>query len=147
MLTNTLAGFGFFSLKPLCPVIKISYLRFRFREALTGQSLALDCQIHSDMVMPGQGHGQSELGISGAVIEIKGQDLEMPASLRGLKLLDLDWGQFSKYAACMNAHMGIPMSEGNVSPSGRDVAGAPVMLRPGKAVEADWDRFFGSPLA
>ena len=129
LLERTLAGFGFFMTQALLPVVKISYLRFRFRDPLIGQGLALDCRIRSSLVRPELGHGQRELEISGSVLEIKGHDLELPPTLKRLRLLEIDWSQFSKYSACLNAHGDRAGATGRLSPQGRDAADMPVVLR------------------
>lgn len=119
LLNNTLSSFGYFPSKPLCPVVKITYWRYRFTEPLTGQRIALDCRIRSTMVKPRPGNGETELELAGAVIEIKGTSIELPATLMRLGMLDVDWSRFSKYSACIDAHDERPGSIGRLSPSGK----------------------------
>jgi hypothetical protein len=119
LLLDTLARFGFFPYEMLQPIIKISYWRYRFTEVATGQRVSLDCHIRSTVIMPGLGNGERELELPGAVIEIKGDQMELPATLRRMRLLDIDWTRFSKYSACIDAHMDTVASLGRLSPSGR----------------------------
>ncbi len=119
LLVQTLAGFGYFSLDKLVPVIQISYWRYRFSEIITGQRISLDCHIRSGMVLPGYGKGIKELELPGAVIEIKGQTMEIPESLYRTRILETDWTRFSKYSACLDSHQELPGSAGWLSPSGR----------------------------
>jgi hypothetical protein len=119
LLSDTLASFGYFPPGLLQPVIKISYWRYRFSEVLTGQRVSLDCHMRSTMVIPGLGNGERELELPGAVIEIKGQTMEIPATLRQMKMLDLDWGRFSKYSTCIDSHTEALGTVGRLSPSGR----------------------------
>ncbi|MFA5316311.1 MAG: VTC domain-containing protein [Dehalococcoidales bacterium] len=121
MLVDTLARFGYFLSEMLQPVIKISYWRYRFSEIMTGQRGSLDCHIRSTMVMQGPGNGEKELELPGAVIEIKGQIMELPATLKRARMLDTDWTMFSKYSACINAHTERPGTVGRLSPLGRMV--------------------------
>lgn len=121
LLVDTLAGFGYFPRELLCPIIKISYWRYRFSEIITGQRVSLDINIRSTMLIPGQGNGEKELGLPGGVIEIKGQDMELPVALRQMRMLDIDWTRFSKYSACIDSHIDRPGTVGWLSPSGRIV--------------------------
>lgn len=117
-LMDTLARFGYFP-PPILPVIKISYWRYRFRELLSGQHVALDTNIRSTMILPGEGNGEKELELPGSVIEIKGRSIELPLSLKYLGVLDIDWSRFSKYSTCIDAHKEVAGSIGRLSPSGR----------------------------
>jgi hypothetical protein len=118
-LMQTLARFGYFPEKPLFPIIKISYWRYRFCEILTEQKVSLDSQIRSTFILPGNGNGIPELTLPGGVIEIKGSGMELPESLRNLQMLGLDWTRFSKYSACIDSHLENPGAIGCLSPSGR----------------------------
>jgi hypothetical protein len=120
-LIDTLAGFGYFLPRLLQPVIKISYWRYRFSEIMTGQRVSLDCRIRSTMIIPGSGNGEKELELPGAVIEIKGQTMEIPATLKRARMLHTDWTRFSKYSACIDAHTERLGTVGRLSPSGRIV--------------------------
>ena len=121
ILTDTLARFGYFPPERLQPIIKISYWRYRFSEMTTGQRVSLDGHIRSTMVMPGWGNGEKEMELPGAVIEIKGETLELPGALRRARLLYTDWTRFSKYSACIDAHAERLGEVGRLSPSGRIV--------------------------
>lgn len=121
LLVDTLARFGYFLFEPLVPVVKISYWRYRFSEVMTGQRISLDCHIRSTMMIPGSGNGEIDLELPGAVMEIKGRSLELPALLRPTKMLDIDWTRFSKYSSCIDSHGEEPGTVGYLSPSGRIV--------------------------
>ena len=118
-LTQVLAEFGFFRDTPLVPVINISYWRYRFTELTTGYSVALDCDIHSTMVMRHLGSGERELHLAGGVVEVKGPRMELPVPLRSLRKLGVDWTRFSKYSSCIEAHLLEPGALGRLWPSGR----------------------------
>jgi hypothetical protein len=120
-LYNTLASFGYFPAGMLLPVIRISYWRYRFSDIISAQRVSLDCRIRSTIIMPGPGNGEKELELPGGVIEIKGQSMELPVTLKGMKLLNIDWSRFSKYSACIDSHMEVPGTMGRLSPSGRVV--------------------------
>jgi len=119
ILMDTLARFGYFPPGLLQPVIKISYWRYRFSEMISGQRVALDYHIRSTMIMPGLSNGAMGLELPGGVIEIKGQVIELPKTLRETRILDIDWTRFSKYAACMDSYIEAPGTIGWLSPSGR----------------------------
>jgi hypothetical protein len=121
LLGDTLARFRYFPPGALLPVIKISYWRYRFDEIMTGQRLSLDYHIKSTMIMPGSGNGEKELELPGGVIEIKGQSMELPHTLRQARMLYMDWTRFSKYSACIDSHTEKPGTVGHLSPSGRIV--------------------------
>jgi hypothetical protein len=121
LLVETLARFGYFPAQILLPVIRISYWRYRFSEIMTEQRVSLDCHIRSTMIMPGWGNGEKELELPGAVIEIKGQSMELPEALKRVRILDTDWTRFSKYSACIDAHIEKPGAVGRLSSSGRIV--------------------------
>lgn len=119
LLTDTLARFGYFLPEMLWPIIKISYWRYRFSEIMSGQRVSLDCNIRSTMVIPGQANGEKELKLPGGVIELKGLTMELPIILKRMRILDIDWTRFSKYSACIDAHIEEPGTVGRLSPSGR----------------------------
>lgn len=121
VLSDTLAGFGYFPPRLLIPVIHISYWRYRFCEAVTGQHISLDCRIRSTMILPDPSNGEKDLELPGAVMEIKGTRMELPISLKQARLLDTDWGRFSKYSACIDAHAQAPDTVGRLDPSGRNL--------------------------
>jgi hypothetical protein len=116
---NTLAEFGHFPSRPLQPIIMICYRRHRFNEMLTGTRVSFDYNIVSSVVVPGLGYRERELRLEGGVIEVKGPTLELPLTLRRIKLLDTDWSRFSKYGQCIDSHLSQPGSVARVWPSGR----------------------------
>ena len=120
-LVDILSGFGYFPAGKFFPVIRISYWRYRFSEIITGQRLSLDSHIRSTLIMPSYGYGERELGLHGAVIEVKGQNMAIPVSLKRMRILHTDWTRFSKYSACIEAHLDAPGSVGRFSPTGRNV--------------------------
>ena len=117
-LTSTMAGFGFFTSKRLCPVIAVSYWRRRFVEPRTGFKIAFDSDVRSSVVMPGIGRGEQGLRLSGAVIEVKGPSAELPARLRELGELGSSWTRFSKYSSSLDAHACDLASVSRLWPSG-----------------------------
>ena len=119
LLINTLAGFGYYPDKPLRPIIVISYRRHRFNEMLTGVRVSLDYGIRSSVVAPGLGYGEQELPLRGGVIEVKGPRMELPLTLRRMKLLDVDWSRFSKYGYCLESHLTETGIRARLWPSGR----------------------------
>jgi hypothetical protein len=119
LLVDTLASFGYFPSEPLQPIIKISYWRYRFKEIMTGQRVALDCHICSTMIAREIGNGERDLKLPGGVIEIKGKSMELPTTLKHMKILDLDWSRFSKYSSCIDLHSDEPGTVGRLSPSGK----------------------------
>jgi len=121
LLVDTLARFGYFPAEPLQPIIKISYWRYRFNEILTGQRVSLDCHIRSTMIAREIGNGERDLELPGAVIEIKGTSMELPITLKHMKILDLDWSRFSKYSSCIDSHSDEPGTVGRLSPSGKNI--------------------------
>lgn len=118
-LTDTLAGFGHFLEMPIQPVVVISYWRYRLTEMITGMQVNLDCNIRSTVVNRTLGGGERDLKLAGAVIEVKGHKMELPVTLRRMKLLDLDWSRFSKYSSCLDAHLSEPGIIARRWPSGR----------------------------
>lgn len=119
VLMDTLATFGHFPELPLRPVIFVSYRRYRFNEMMTGVRVSLDCEIRSSMVARELGHGERALWLQGGVVEVKGPTLELPATLRRIRLLDTDWSRFSKYGYCVGSHLSDPGTVGRLWPSGR----------------------------
>ncbi len=118
-LMETLAGFGLFPEKPLKPIIVISYQRHRFNEMQTGVRVSFDYDVKASVVAWELGRRDRELRLRGGVIEVKGPSLELPVTLRRMKLLDADWSRFSKYGSCLEAHFTEPGSVARFSPSGR----------------------------
>ncbi len=118
-LIDTISAFGHFPAQPLQPIIRIAYWRYRFTEMLTGVRVALDCRIRSTMIAREIGYGERELGLPGGVIEVKGPTIELPITLRHLKIMDLDWSRFSKYSYCIDSHSEKLGTVGRLSPAGR----------------------------
>jgi len=119
VLVDTLARFGHYPELPLRPIIVISYWRYRFNEMYTGMRVSFDYNIRSSMVAPELGYGERELRLQGGVIEVKGPTLELPITLRRIRLLDTDWSRFSKYAYCVESHLSAPGNVARLWPSGR----------------------------
>lgn len=120
-LVDTLAGFGHYPEFPLQPIIVISYWRYRFNEMLTGTRVSFDYNIRSSVVTPELGYRERELRLQGAVIEVKGPTLELPITIRRMRLLDTDWSRFSKYGYCIESHLSQPGTVARLWPSGRMV--------------------------
>ncbi len=119
VLDNTIAGFGYFPELPLRTVIKISYHRYRFNEMLTGIRVSLDSGISSTIIALDLGYRERELRLEGGVVEVKGPSIELPITLRKMKLLDTDWSRFSKYSNCIESHLLDPGTVARFSPSGK----------------------------
>ena len=120
-LIDTLASFGHYPQKLLQPVIMISYWRYRFTEIMTGVRVCLDYSIRSTLVARQLGYGERNLQLRGGVIEVKGPSMELPPTLRRMRLLDIDWSRFSKYGYCIESHLSRPSSIARLWPSGRVV--------------------------
>jgi hypothetical protein len=103
-IIQTLAGFGYFLEKPIKPIIVISYQRYRFSEMQTGVRVSFDHDIRATVVAPELGLQRREIHLTGGVIEVKGPSLELPVTLRRMRLLDIDWSRFSKYGNCLDAY-------------------------------------------
>jgi len=117
-LARTMAGFGFFTYAPLCPVIVISYWRYRFVEPETGFRISIDSHIRSSTVMPGLGRGERGLELPGAVVEIKGPRFDLPRSLREIAEIGSSWTRYSKYSSSLEAHETAAGSVSRLWPSG-----------------------------
>lgn len=118
VLVRVLGEFGFFSSVPLCPVIVISYRRWRFVEPETGFRVSLDTRIRSSVVMPGFGRGERGLELAGAVMEVKGPRFEIPRALRELVEIGSSWTRYSKYSASLDAHAAGPNAAARLWPAG-----------------------------
>lgn len=104
-LIDTMARFGFFPPSGrFCPVIAISYSRYRFVEPVTGFRVSIDWRIRSSLVMSGIGHGERGLELPGAVVEVKGSRFDMPPALRDLVEIGSSWTRYSKYSSSIDAH-------------------------------------------
>jgi hypothetical protein len=119
IILRTLSEFGYFCEDPLLPIILIAYERLRFVEILTGTRLSFDWRICSELSAPWLGYSRASLILEGGIIEIKGPSMEIPISLRPIRILGIDWTRFSKYASCLESQMEKPGSVGRYWPSGR----------------------------
>ncbi|MFC2072349.1 VTC domain-containing protein [Chloroflexota bacterium] len=119
VLVDISTRFGYYPKLPLRPIIAIAYWRYRFNEMLTGTRVSFDYNIRSSMVASELGYGERELPLQGGVIEVKGPTLELPVTLRRIRLLDTDWSRFSKYGYCVDSHLSQPGTVARLWPSGR----------------------------
>jgi hypothetical protein len=119
LLVDTLMRFDYFPSDMLVPIVQISYWRYRFNEITTDQRITLDIRVHSRIMNPVFYQGLKKLELPGAIIEIKGREMELPVALRKMKLLNTDWSRYSKYSACLEAYNDRPGAVGYLSPSGR----------------------------
>lgn len=119
VLINTLASFGHFLEKPLRPIVVTSYQRYRFNEMQTGVRVSFDYNIKALAVAPELGRREREIRLPGGVIEVKGPTLELPITLRRMRVLDTDWSRFSKYSYCIDAFLSQPGGVARFWPSGR----------------------------
>jgi hypothetical protein len=103
-VNQTIATFGHFPEKPIKPIILISYQRYRFNEIQTGTRVCLDYDIRASLIAPELGNHKHEIRLEGGVIEVKGQSLELPVTLRYMRQLDVDWSRFSKYGGCLDVY-------------------------------------------
>jgi len=88
---------------------------------LTGVRVSLDYSIRSTSIARELGYGERELQLPGGVIEVKGQSIELPPTLRRMRLLDIDWSRFSKYSHCVESHLSQPGTMSRLWPSGRTI--------------------------
>lgn len=118
-LLGILVELGFRPHRLIYPLVMVRYKRQRFTEITTGLRLSIDTQIES-WVMDRWGISVApHVRLSGAVLEMKGPWVELPPTLCWIKQIGLDWSRYSKYAACLEAHMGTPGTIGITMPSGR----------------------------
>ncbi|NLE73430.1 MAG: VTC domain-containing protein [Actinobacteria bacterium] len=104
LLVSIMADFGLFVRGRMCPVIAISYWRYRFVEPCTGFRVSMDSHIRSSVAMPGIGRGERGLELPGAVVEVKGPVFALPAALGPLADIGSSWTRYSKYASSLDAH-------------------------------------------
>ena len=117
-ILQTLASFGHFPEKPLKPIILISYLRYRFNEIQTGMRVSFDQDIRAAVVAPELGPREGKIRLPNGVIEVKGPTIELPLTLRRLRVMDIDWSRFSKYGNCLDAYFSEPGTVARLWPSG-----------------------------
>lgn len=103
-IIQTLASWGYFLEKPIEPIILISYRRYRFSEMQTGTRVCLDYDIRASVVKPELGRQGCEVRLQGGVLEVKGPSIELPVTLRYMRMLDVDWSRFSKYGNCLEVY-------------------------------------------
>ncbi len=118
LLLNTVASFGFFPRGRLCPVVAISYWRYRFVEPSSGFRVSIDSRIRSTIIMPGLGQGERGLELPGAVVEVKGPLFDLPLALRELADIGSTWTRYSKYSSCIDSHVATMGSVSRLWPSG-----------------------------
>ena len=82
---------------PLMPAVVVRYLRHRFIEPISGARVSLDTGIEAPRARRGLFHAGGGVRFDMAVLEIKGQDDELPRSLRPLAHLGIRRAAFSKY--------------------------------------------------
>ena len=117
-LVDTLAEMGHHAGARLRPVVAVSYRRKRLVDMLSGVRVSLDSEIASTLVARDIGAGAFDVRLPGGVVEVKGPDVELPASLRRLRLLDTSWSRYSKYCQCLGAHLFETEAVGGRWPSG-----------------------------
>ena len=117
-LVDALAEMGHHAGGRLRPIVAVSYRRRRLVDVLSGVRVSLDSEIASMLVAKDIGGGAFDVRLPGAVVEVKGPDAELPASLRRLRLLDAGWSRYSKYCQCLGAHLFETEAVGGRWPSG-----------------------------
>jgi hypothetical protein len=100
-LTRYLLGFGYRAPLNLRPTAVITYHRYRFLEQHSGMTLSLDSDIRAWLA--GDLRCWPPTRLKGAVLELKGRDLELPPQLRALRRFGPVWTGFTKYGAAMEA--------------------------------------------
>ena len=83
--------------QPLLPVLMVRYERHRFVDAVTGARVTLDRAIEAPRARRGLFHAGFAVRLGLAVVEIKGQEDNLPRTLRPLAHLGMRRGAFSKY--------------------------------------------------
>ena len=117
-LVDALAKMGHHASAPLRPTVAVSYRRRRLIEMLAGVRVSIDSEITSKLVAKDIGAGAFDVRLPGGVVEVKGPDMDLPASLRRISLLDTGWSRFSKYCQCLGAHLFETEAVGGHWPSG-----------------------------
>jgi hypothetical protein len=118
-LIEMLASLGHYPEKPLKPIILISYQRYRLNEIYTGIRVSFDHDIRALSVAPELGRKEGRIRLPNGVIEVKGPSLELPVTLRRMRLLDVDWSRFSKYGSCLDVFFTEPGNVARLWPPGR----------------------------
>jgi hypothetical protein len=96
----------------LRPIIQIRYQRYRFVDPLDGTPISLDLSIRSRLLERTLATAPGWLELRNAVIEMKGNKMDLPPMLRELRGLMPVWTSFSKYARCLEGHLEQPGSMG-----------------------------------
>jgi hypothetical protein len=109
-LERVLPEMGWLPPGKLGPVVIISYRRWRFREPASGLSVTYDTDISSRPVSPGFPCRIAGMRLHGTVLEFKGGTTILPGNLRALEQAGPRWNAFSKYARCLESHLGPPDS-------------------------------------
>ena len=117
-LVDTLAEMGHHAAERLRPIVAVSYRRRRLVDMLSGVRVSLDSEIASTLIARDVGAGAFDVRLPGGVVEVKGTDMELPASLRRIGMLDTGWSRFSKYCQCLGAHLFETEAVGGLWPSG-----------------------------
>lgn len=117
-LVDALAEMGHHAGARLRPIVAVSYRRRRLVDMLSGVRVSLDSEIASTLVARDIGVGSFDVRLPGGVVEVKGPDVELPASLRRLRLLETGWSRYSKYCQCLGAHLFEAEAVGGRWPSG-----------------------------
>lgn len=97
------------------PVIHVRYQRYRFLDLLARTPVSLDHSIRSRLVDRVLAPGSGWLQLRNAVIEVKGNTNDIPASLRPLRRDMPVWTSFSKYARCLAGHLERTGSAGHLT--------------------------------
>jgi hypothetical protein len=100
-LSRYLLGFGYRAPLDLRPAAVITYHRYRFVERHSGMTLSLDSDIRAWLARDMR--HWPPISLKGAVLELKGRDLELPAQLRALGRFGPVWTSFTKYGAAIEA--------------------------------------------
>lgn len=85
---------------PLFPVFQVSYRRLRFAEPRSGARLCIDYDICAPRVNWQMLPRANGFRLRHAVLEVKGQNAEIPEPLRRVAALGCQKRSFSKYAVC-----------------------------------------------
>jgi len=86
--------------QPMLPLVEVRYRRRRYVEPLSGSRIALDTDLsvgRSNPVLAPRHTGQVP---AGAVLEVKGKDFHLPATLAAVGAFGCRRRSFSKYHAC-----------------------------------------------
>lgn len=96
LLARHLLAFGYVAPIDLRPIAVITYHRYRFVEPQSQMRLSLDSDIRAWLACD-NGSAYS-MPLRTSVLELKGQRIEIPPRLRGLRRFGPIWSGYSKYA-------------------------------------------------